>query len=147
MWSNALYRLRWILLYGHTSPLRLLLGIASLCWAALLFAPGETFLRPLYPIMAHLASEPHWAAAFAVHGLFVLWLLINPRPYPVLAVVTHTIGLMLFSASGFCLFLARPWPLPASAGVDLSFALAALWVLIRNALNGDADDPGKPRQR
>lgn len=123
-----------IMFEGDLSLVKLSIAIASLLWAAMLFAPGATFDRQTYSIMLHTMSELAWAWLFLLHGVISLWAVIWQRTDKWLAVGDNILGSMLWTGSCYMMIMAfAPTdPLPAAVGANSVLALASWWCLVRN---------------
>lgn len=109
---------------------RLTLAMAELCWALMLFWPGETFDRPTYTVMAHVMSEPAWAAVFALSSVTQFAIVLRNE--------FDSAGARIFSMWNAALWvfsvgsmLLSVYPPPAAVGGELSLMVAALWVWAR----------------
>lgn len=109
---------------------RLLLGIAEMLWAILLFWPGETFGRPTYTIMARVMTEETWALVFALSSVTQLTIVIR-RDY-------HCWQARYFAAWNMVLWvfvvmsmLLSVYPPPAAISAEIALAMAAVWIWAR----------------
>jgi hypothetical protein len=112
---------------------RAMLGFAELVWALALFWPGETFDRPTYKIMAQVASESTWAAAFLVTGLLQWGILLSGRYHDRLVLVFACWNSALWTFSTIAMYLSV-YPPPAAISGELAMAVGACWVLVRTGL-------------
>ena len=131
--SFAVQRLMRVLFYSDLHGTRLLLAVAELVWALTLFAPGDTFDRPTYTVMAQAMSEASWALIFLMS-----------------AATQFSIVLRMDYSSRFSTYFAA-WnsalwwyvviamymsvsPPPAAISGELALALGAGWVWCRSGL-------------
>lgn len=109
---------------------RLTLFMAEAAWAFMLFWPGETFGRPTYDAMAHVASEEAWALIFAVSSATQLNI--------VLMEDFHSRFARYFAAWNAVLWvyvvvgmLLSVYPPPAAIGAEIAAAVLAFWIFVR----------------
>ena len=106
---------------------RLILGMAELIWALMLFWPGNTFSRPTYTVMGEIAPELCWA---------VLFLFTAGIQYYIVAVkATQTKAAWYFSCWNALLWvtavgsmLVSVYPPPAAIGGEFALMFAAVWI-------------------
>lgn len=105
---------------------RLILAMAELIWALMLFWPGNTFSRPTYTVMGEIAPELCWA---------VLFLFTAGIQYYIVAVkATQTKAAWYFSCWNALLWvtavgsmLVSVYPPPAAIGGAFALMFAAVW--------------------
>ncbi len=131
----VLGRLWSLIAYSDTTPTRFMLGLAGACWSLLLFAPGDTFNRPVYRYMALLGPENIWAALWAVYSGLMFWRVFSSSKKPTWSIVVNTLGMMLYWCTTVSIYLTLTYPLPAALAVDVVLSLSAAWVLIRTNIN------------
>lgn len=109
---------------------RLVLGIAEMFWAILLFWPGETFSRPTYSMMAHVMCEEAWAVVFALSSATQFTIVIR-RDF-------HCWPARYFAAWNMILWcfvvvsmLLSVYPPPAAISAEITLALATIWIWVR----------------
>ena len=109
---------------------RLTLALAELLWALMLLWPGDTFTRPTYTAMGHVAPELCWAVVFlvsaAVQYRIVAHQLCGTRLSHWFAAFNAllwvaTVGLMVYSV----------YPPPAAIGGEIALTCSAVWILVR----------------
>lgn len=112
---------------------RLLLALAELLWAAMLWWPGDTFGRPTYSHMAHVMSEDAWGLVFALSAVTQITIVAQGhcnRSYARLfagwnaALWCYVVISMLLSV----------YPPPAAIAGEIALMCAAGWVWIRPAI-------------
>lgn len=112
---------------------RLALAFAELCWAIMLLWPGDTFGRPTYTIMAHIAPELCWAVAFLATSILqftiVAFELCKTRAAWVFAGWNTALWLTSIVA-----MIVSVQPPPAAIGGEVALALSALWIFARPLL-------------
>ena len=109
---------------------RLMLFMGELAWAVMLWWPGDTFARPTYGHMGHLANETLWAIAFTATALAQLH---------IVAFELHdSHGARAFAwwnAALWCcavlMMLASVCPPPAAIGMEIAGMLGACWIAVR----------------
>lgn len=109
---------------------RLTLFMGEAAWAFMLFWPGDTFGRPTYDAMAHVASEEVWALIFAASAA--------TQFHIVLAEDFHSRFARCFAAWNALLWvyvvagmLVSVYPPPAAIGMEISGAVLAFWIFAR----------------
>lgn len=129
-------RLRHMLMYGDLSMAKLILSLASILWALLLFWPGDTFgpTRTTYSLMAHWMSEMTWGALFLVHGVLSFWAILWCRNDAWLVIGDCVLGALLWTCScSLMMFAYLPNnPPPAAISAEIILAILSWWFLIRN---------------
>lgn len=125
-----------LVLYGDTTPTRLLLAAVAGVWSLQLFAPGDTFERPVYSYMALIASEHAWAAVWGCYSLALFWRTFSAIKHRLwLTMLINGVGVCLFVGATACIVFARVWPAPAATSGDIVLAAASIWLLMRSGLN------------
>lgn len=131
-------RLNRILWQSDMEMTRLALAAGAILWAAFLWWPGELFgpSRKTYEIMAEIASENLWAAAFAVQGVVMLYGLLCACRSKILFHVDAVFGCVLWTAATAACFLAHftSWSTyqpPAAMAYELVGAVLSWWCLVR----------------
>lgn len=109
---------------------RMILGTAELIWALLLFWPGDTFARPTYTLMAEVASEEVWAAAFTVMGVLQLGIVISEAFHSLFARVFAVLNALFWVFVVMSMLLSIT-PVPAAIGGEIALAMAAVWIFVR----------------
>lgn len=138
---NVRLRLLHIMWYSDLEATRLSLAFGSFLWAALLLWPGDLFTptRATYTLMAQMASEEVWAAAFLVQGSTMLYSLLWGYKSRLTYIVDAMLGCALWTASTFACFLSHyqsmsTYQPPAAMSYEVIAALASWWVLVRYSL-------------
>ena len=109
---------------------RLALAFAELCWAIMLFWPGDSMVRPTYATMAMIAPEWCWGLTFLFTSLIQFGI--------VALELCKTRGAWLFAGwntllwftSIICMIHAVQPP-PAATGGEIALAVSALWIFVR----------------
>lgn len=106
---------------------RLILAMAELIWAVMLFWPGNTFSHPTYTVMGEIAPELCWAVLF----LFTAGI----QYYIVATKATQTKTAWYFSCWNAMLWvtavgsmLVSVYPPPAAIGGEIALMFAAVWI-------------------
>jgi hypothetical protein len=109
---------------------RLALAFAELCWAIMLFWPGDSFVRPTYTEMAKVAPEWCWAWCFLFTSLIQLSIVAFD--------LCRTRGAWLFSGWNSLLWFTSVYlmidavqPPPAAIGGEIALTVSALWIFVR----------------
>ena len=111
---------------------RLMLFIGELCWAIMLWWPGDTFSRPTYGHMGALAPEFVWAAAFTITAAIQLHIVaFELQELPMSKSFAIWNAALWVTAVG--MMIASVYPPPAGIGAEIAAALAASWIAIRPA--------------
>jgi hypothetical protein len=109
---------------------RLCLFLGELCWAVMLFWPGDTFGRPTYSLMSEVAGEPWWATAFAISAFLQIRIvaldLCRTRWAEWFAVWNACLWVC-----GIGLMLASVYPPPAAIGGEIALMVSAVWIAVR----------------
>lgn len=109
---------------------RLALAFAEMCWAIMLFWPGDSFVRPTYTEMAKVAPEWCWAWMFLFTSLI---------QFSVVAFdLCRTRAAWLFAGWNSLLWLTSVYlmidavqPPPAAIGGEIALTVSALWIFVR----------------
>lgn len=109
---------------------RLTLFAAEAFWAVMLIWPGETFDRPTYTAMAHVATEEAWAAVFAASALTQLMVvLMNDYHSPFARCFAGWNALLwIYTVAGM---MFSVYPPPAAIGGEIALAISAVWIFVR----------------
>lgn len=114
------------------------LALGSILWAVFLFWPGELFTpeRVTYKIMAEIAPEGCWAAAFLLQGLVMMYSLLWGYRSKLAFVVDALLGCVLWTASTAACFLAHyhsiaTYQPPAAMAYELVGSIGSWWCLVR----------------
>lgn len=109
---------------------RLTLFLAEVCWAVMLWWPGDTFIRPTYDGMAWLMNESLWAMVFTVSALIQISIVIlqsydtrfgrNFAGFNALLWVYCTASMLM-----------SVYPPPAAIGGEIAITCSALWICFR----------------
>jgi hypothetical protein len=124
-----------IFLHGDLSMIKIAIAMASLMWAFMLYAPGNTFSRPTYSVMLHTMSETSWATFFCAHGLIAVWAVLWQRTDRWLIICDSVLGSLLWTGSCYMMIIAYSVtgdPLPAATGANIVIAVFSWWCLVRN---------------
>ena len=109
---------------------RLILAVAELLWAMMLFWPGDTFDRPTYTALANVASETVWAFIFLTSGVLQSCVVMYNKygkPWAqVFANWNAVLWVFVVSAS-----ITSVHPPPAAMGGEIALAMAAVCVWLR----------------
>ncbi|MDD2728160.1 hypothetical protein [Malikia sp.] len=109
---------------------RLALATAEMCWAIMLLWPGDTFERPTYTVMSHVAPELVWAIAFLVTSVVQFSIVVYGAYRERWAhwfagwnacIWGYTVVAMLLSV----------YPPPAAIGGELALMISAIWIWVR----------------
>lgn len=129
-------RLRWLVQFGDTFVARFILAGVALLWSVMLFAPGNTFDRPVYAQMAFFATERTWASAWGLYSIALAWRTLSAAQHRLwLSLMINGAGLVLFGGAAACVVFSRVWPMPAATSGDVGLAVVACWVLMRSGVN------------
>ena len=109
---------------------RLMLFMGELCWAIMLWWPGDTFLRPTYDHMGQVTGELIWATAFTITAALQLYIVLfelYDRPAARLFAWWNA----ALWVSVVLLMLASVYPPPAAIGMEISGMVGACWIAVR----------------
>lgn len=124
---------------------RVLMGFGALLWSLFLFWPGDLFPsaeqlvagtgRQTYAIMAVLAPEWLWGAAFALHGTFLLTSTIFKVP-PYAALLDSFNGALLWMVATAACYVSHfngwaTYQPPAAMGADVAMVISSWWWFVR----------------
>lgn len=109
---------------------RMTLALAEILWAIMLWWPGDTFSRPTYTVMAHVANEDLWGLAFMASGVTQLTIAISQQ--------TNTAFARYFAGWNAVLWLyvvvsmlLSVYPPPAAIAGEMALAISAAWIWVR----------------
>lgn len=135
---NIKSRIQHILWKSDLEATRLGLALGSLLWAALLFWPGDLFApgRTTYAVMAEIANEQIWGAAFLLQGLVMSYSLLWGYKSRLSFIADALLGCALWTTSTAACFLAHyhsfsTYQPPAAMSYELIGAITSWWVLVR----------------
>jgi hypothetical protein len=126
-------RLLSLLAESDTTPVRFLLMLFALAQAVAFYVNvdctyvGCKFMQAVMPFQV-------WGAIFAVYAAAKIWRILDGRSRPLIAGVINGWGAALFGGLATALVAAR-WPDWILAVPYMVFALAAVWVFARTAIN------------
>lgn len=112
---------------------RLMLFVGELCWAVMLWWPGDTFSRPTYETMQRIAPELVWAVAFSITAALQIYLVAFEKHNHPNAVWFYWWNALIWSAA-VASMLYSVYPPPAAIGAEIASAFAAIWIAIRPAI-------------
>lgn len=133
-------RLWSLVAYSDTTPTRFLLALAGAAWALFLFAPGDTFTRPVYRYMAIVAgdnAEAKWAVLWALYSIGMFCRVFSSTQRPRLSLAIHVLGMLLYWGTTVSIYFTLTFPLPAALATDIILSVAAGWVLVRTGVNSE----------
>lgn len=109
---------------------RLALSLAEMCWAVMLMWPGDTFIRPTYILMNHVASEHAWAFAFFVTSIMQFSIVVQADYHGKFAryFAGWNAALWVFTVSSMLLSV---YPPPAAIGGEIALMVTASWIWLR----------------
>ena len=125
---------------GDATAIRTLMGAGSFFFAIGLWLPLDTFARPVWAAMAHVAPAGAWAAGFMLHTAGVMWRFLDPVPRGGWAFVVHAWGVALWAiyVGLTTMFVGEYTP---STAMETAVLLAAFASLCRIGLNEEALTP------
>lgn len=109
---------------------RLILAVAELLWAIMLFWPGDTFDRPTYSLIANIASETTWAFIFLISSVLqasIVMFYQYGKPWAQVFANWNAVLWVFIVGSA----MASVYPPPAAMGGEVALALAAVWVWLK----------------
>lgn len=144
-------RLRFVFVDSDMMSTRFWLAVGSIVWAALLLWPGRLFPSPeqllvgcsaadgcrqTYAMMAYLASEEGWAAAFFFQGCVAIYTVLTGVRSRTTLAFDAFLGCILWTSTTLMCFFShfKGWASyqpPAAMSADVMAALASWWHLIR----------------
>lgn len=109
---------------------RLALALAEMCWAAMLLWPGDTFDRPTYSMMGHVANEHTWAFAFFVTSIMQFSIVVQADYHGKFAryFAGWNAALWIFTVVSMMLSV---YPPPAAIGGEVALMVTATWIWLR----------------
>jgi len=109
---------------------RITLAIAELAWAIMLFWPGETFNRPTYTMMSHVAPELAWSFIFLITAFFQFTIVALDDYHSVFSryFAAYNAGMWLFVVGSM---LVSVYPPPAAVGGEIALMFTAVWIWLR----------------
>lgn len=109
---------------------RLALALAEMCWAVTLMWPGDTFIRPTYILMNHVASEHAWAFAFFVTSIMQFSIVVQADYHSKFAryFAGWNAALWVFTVSSMWLSVHPPL---AAIGGEIALMVTATWIWLR----------------
>ena len=109
---------------------RVSLAIAEALWGIMLGWPGDTFSRPTYRIMAHIANEEAWAIIFLLSASTQITIVMMES--------FHTAFARYFAAWNATLWvviivsmLLSVYPPPAAIAGEIALTMSACWIWLR----------------
>lgn len=109
---------------------RLTLSFAELTWAIMLLWPGDTFIRPTYTAMGHIAPEMVWAAIFLVTSLVQGGIVAIDACSSPWARCFATWNALLWATTIICMLISV-YPPPAAIGGEIALMFSAVWIWVR----------------
>jgi len=136
-------KLRRILIEGDTNTIRVLLAVASLILAVILWVSGEDsvfYSRPAWEGMRAVFSANAWGALFFIHFVGVLWRQWDEIPRPRMAFLINAYGLFIwFVMTGMT--TTTIGELSPGNSLELTILVAAFVSLVRTGLNDEKVSP------
>jgi hypothetical protein len=118
--------------YSDTHVVRFLLALSELIWGVTLIAPGDTFGRPTYTVMAHvLPSEEVWGFIWIFTALTQMYILTTGDYHDKASVIFSGFNAILWWFVVISMYMSV-WPIPAAISGELALAVGASWVYIRS---------------
>lgn len=118
-----------ILFKSDLAMTRVSLAIGELFWAIMLFWPGDTFVRPTYDVMSHVANESVWTVLFFLSGCVQLHIASEKRTGMFERVFSGLNSLLWTSVVIMMLFSV--FPPPAATGMEFAAAMVSIWIFTR----------------
>lgn len=112
---------------------RILLAIAEVTWAVMLWWPGDTFGRPTYAHMSHVMGEDAWGLVFMLSAITQVTIIARghcARTYACLFAGWNA-ALWFYIVMSM---LKSVYPPPAAISGEFALMLAAGWVWVRPAI-------------
>lgn len=109
---------------------RITLALAELLWAIMLFWPGDTFGRPTYTLMSHVANESVWAGVFLLSAVTQISIVAMEDFYSAFARYFAAWNAVLWCYTVASMLLSV-YPPPAAIGGEVALALSAAWIWLR----------------
>lgn len=139
---RRLAQLRSIFIGGETNTIRVILAIASLIFAAVLWYPSDDLFdtRQAWASMRAVAPGWVWGVIFFLHFVGVFWRQLDARPRPYVAFAINAYGLFIwFVMTGMTTQQIGQFS-PANS-LELTVLLAAFVALVRTGLNDEKISP------
>lgn len=123
-------------------PARFYIALSSIVWSILLFWPGDTFGRPTYTIMSHIASEMVWATMFGIVGICGLITLYFDIRNRVALFFDAAFSCVLWTSSCAAMLMSV-YPVPAAISAEITTAMLSWWILANypTKKSGYSDSP------
>lgn len=109
---------------------RLMLAIAEMCWAVMLLWPGNTFERPTYTAMGHLAPEVVWALVFMATSVVQYRIVVMGWARTRGAWFFSCWNSLLWGTAIACMMYSVQPP-PAAIGGEVALMMGAIWIWVR----------------
>ena len=124
-----------IALRSDLQPMRFLIGMCLIFWAATLTLDPHSKGFPSYGEMGHIASDETWAVLFGVTG-FVQWVVMLSKYSESRASLAFACLQMcvMFAATASLYFSA--YPHLSSIGAEIALCCASVWVFARTGVTG-----------
>jgi hypothetical protein len=120
------------LIYADLSPIRVVLGISELLWAASLLWPGDTFDRGTYQnLQAFIPIEEVWGVIWLITGLTQFYLIYSGKYHTVFSLIFAAFNSILWWFVVVSMYVVF-WPPAAAISGELAVAFAAAWVFVRS---------------
>jgi hypothetical protein len=110
---------------------RFILALAELVWGCTLLAPGDTFGRPTYLVMANVMSEECWGSVWVLSALIQFYILYSGKYHSRFAVIFAGFNSVLWWFITVSMYLSVN-PIPAAISGELALAISAAWIWIRS---------------
>ena len=125
---------------ADTTTIRMLLGMASFFWAAILVINPAILSEHPYQIMYSLAPSKCWAFLFFLYFLGVVWRIYDPCERIRWALGVNAFGLSLWVVLTLCMNIQAGSFLPGSS-LEAVVCFFAAWALVRTGLGKDVVTP------
>lgn len=109
---------------------RLTLALAELTWAVMLLWPGDTFSRPTYTVMGHIAPETAWALVFLSTSLIQYSIVALDSCRSQWAHRFASWNALLWVTTIVCMLMSV-YPPPAAVGGEIALMTSAIWIWVR----------------
>jgi len=126
-----------VLIRDSLQPLRLLVALCSLTWAASLFLPGEAFQEAPYTIMAAILPESIWGMLFLIVGITNWVMVCRNLLFGKALIVTSFITCLIWTVAISAIFYSywiepglNPFFPPTHMASDFWIAITAWWILV-----------------
>lgn len=111
---------------------RFILAVAELIWGITLLAPGNTFGRPTYTIMAHVGlSEEAWGIIWLISSAIQFYIVYTGRYHNHVSVIFAGFNSMLWWFVTISMYLSVS-PIPAAISGEAALAVSAAWIWVRS---------------